>query len=226
MEDHRSISRPWWRSQPARLLTVALLLQAFLFYNSSQGEAIPLRQPLSSFPMNIDSWKMVREDTIEEKVQEVLRASDTLSRSYVSTPDGGDVHLFVAYFESQRQGQTPHSPKHCMPGSGWTPERTETVSIRIDGRPEPIAVNYFVLEKGTDKTLALYWYQANQRVIASEYAAKIYLVWDAIRYNRTDTALVRVLSSVPGGENEAEILGRMERFVQSVFPQLGKFLPS
>ena len=56
-----------------------------------------------------------------------------------------------------------------------------------------IEVNRVVIEKGLDRQVVLYWYQSHGRVVASEYWGKIYTVVDAIRLNRTDAALVRVI---------------------------------
>jgi EpsI family protein len=96
------------------------------------------------------------------------------------------------------------------------------MDIDVPGRGV-IRVNKYIVSKGEDKSVVLYWYQSHQRVIASEYAAKVYLVADAIRYNRTDTALVRVVVPVAG--DEAAAMDTAKRFVQGIFPSLGQFLP-
>jgi EpsI family protein len=134
------------------------------------------------------------------------------------------VNLFVAYFRSQRTGQTPHSPKNCLPGAGWVPSVAEETSIPIEGRA-PIEVNRYVISKGDVKSIVLYWYQSRDRVVASEYTAKVYVVADAIRYNRTDTALVRVVVPVIGN-NEAAANEAAVKFVQTLFNPLRKHFPA
>ena len=47
-----------------------------------------------------------------------------------------------------------------------------------DGRKVPI--NLYVLRKGLDQQLVLYWYQAHGRIVASEFWGKFYLVKDAL----------------------------------------------
>ena len=64
-------------------------------------------------------------------------------------------------------------------------------------------VNRVVVEKDFERQLILYWYQERGRVVASEYAAKGYLVWDAMTRNRSDGALVRISTPVVGSEEEA-----------------------
>jgi EpsI family protein len=133
-------------------------------------------------------------------------------------------HLLVAYFKSQRTGRAPHSPKNCLPGSGWVKVTENRISIPIAGRP-PIEANRYIVQKGESKSLVLYWYQSRDRVVASEYTAKYYVVADALRYNRTDTALVRVV--IPITENGVEAIDRAAvDFVQSFFAPLRQHFPA
>jgi EpsI family protein len=216
----------WLRSRPVQAVTAVLILQALLFYNVSHGESLPLRQPLANLPKILADWRITDEGFTDDKTNEVLKADETLVRVYASPEERASASLFVAYFQSQRQGQAPHSPKHCMPGAGWSQLGATMMPISIEGRTNPISVNRFVLQKGDSKVVVLYWYQANNRVIADEYQAKMYLVWDAIRYNRTDTALVRVIVPVGADGNEDTAAQKAAHFVQDLFPKLGDYLPA
>ena len=137
----------------------------------------------------------MREGVIEQEEKDVLRADDYLTRQYAASP-GKSPSLFVAYFQSQRAGQTPHSPKNCLPGSGWTWSVSDTIRVDIAGRGQPIEINRYIVSKGDDHAVVLYWYQSRDRVVASEYRAAAFTAWDALRYNRTDTELVRVVAPV------------------------------
>jgi EpsI family protein len=212
------------KSTPARVLTVVLLAQAAGMFAVSRREQAPLARPLSEFPLEIGPWSMVQAGSVDQGTMDVLRADDILTRAYADSR-GRSASLFVAYFKSQRTGQTPHSPKNCLPGSGWTPSESDIRSISIPGRAQPIRVNHYVVAKGEDKSVVLYWYQSRDRVVASEYRAKFYLVADAIRYNRTDTALVRVVVPVLGN-GPAVATKTAEDFVQSFFTTLRQYLPS
>jgi EpsI family protein len=132
--------------------------------------------------------------------------------------------LFVAYFESQRTGKAPHSPKNCLPGSGWVPSQSGMIDIAIVAEKEPIRVNRYVVSRGQNESVVLYWYQARNRIVASEYSAKIFTVADAIRYNRTDTSLVRVVVGVEDG-NTRGATDTAVSFVQSLFEPLRRYLP-
>jgi EpsI family protein len=154
-------------------------------------------------------WHAVREGVIEPEEKEVLRADDYLSRNYAAP--GKVASLFVAYFRSQRAGQTPHSPKNCLPGSGWTWSVSDTIRVNIRGRAEAIEINRYIVSKGDEHAVVLYWYQSRDRVVAGEYRAAMFTAWDALRYNRTDTELVRVVT--PVAQNGVE-------FIQASFTKL------
>ena len=128
----------------------------------------------------------------------MLKADDSLNRVYISPERNAGASLFIAFFRTQRYGQSPHSPKNCMPGAGWQPMEDTKISIAIPGRDTPIVINKYVIAHGDEQSVVLYWYQSHNRVIAGEYSAKFWLVADAIRYSRSDTALVRVIVPVAG----------------------------
>jgi len=170
-------------------------------------------------------WKMVQEGVIEKQIQDVLRADDTLQRTYADTGKDAAVGLFIAYFETQRTGRSPHSPRNCLAGAGWEPSFSDIFPITIPGESEPIEVNRYIIAKADEKSVVLYWYQTPKRVIASEYRAKLFLVADAIRYNRTNTALVRVVVPVGGREISAATEEGV-RFIRSCFPAVRGLMPS
>jgi EpsI family protein len=201
-------------NQTALVLTALLLVQGTGYYAlSSRAETIPASKPLSEFPAVIGQWRMVREGVIEQDEKDVLRADDYLTRQYASAPDK-TASLFVAYFRSQRAGQTPHSPKNCLPASGWSWSVADTIRVDIAGRAQPIEINRYIVSKGNDHAVVLYWYQSRDRVVASEYRAAAFTAWDALRYNRTDTELVRVVTPVV--QNGVE-------FVQAFFTELRRY---
>ena len=209
----------------ARILTLALVIQAALFYATSRAENVPSMRPLHDFPRELSGWTMAQEGYVDDETQAILQADDTLTRTYHSPKFQLVSNLFVAFFKTQRTGKAPHSPKNCLPGTGWEREREDYLDVTIPGMTEPIQVNRFIVSKGEEKSLVLYWYQTENRVVANEYRAKLMTVEDAIRYNRTDTALVRVVVPVMGGDDAAAQQEAVE-FVQSFFVPLRKYLPS
>ena len=181
------------KSRAAKVLSVVLIVQAGILYGFNRTEVTPAHKPLAQAPFSFGSWSQIGETAIEKDIQDVLRADDLLNRTYASSNHRTSANLFVAFFKSQRTGQAPHSPKNCLPGSGWVPSQSDVIKIDVPGRSVPIEANRYVVARGDAKSLVIYWYQSRDRVVASEYTAKFYVVADAIRYNRTDTALVRVV---------------------------------
>ncbi|HUS08544.1 MAG TPA: EpsI family protein [Bryobacteraceae bacterium] len=212
------------KSKQTRMLTGVLIAQAVLFYSMSRGEKVATNRPLAQFPVTIGAWQVIEEGVIEKEILDVLKADEILTRTYARPGSRLPSNLFVAYFRSQRTGQAPHSPKNCLPGSGWVPSNSDTVSVPIAGR-EPIQANRYLVSKGENKSVVLYWYQSRDRVVPNEYHAKFYVVADSIRYNRTDTALVRVVVPVIDNDEKTATQEGIE-FVQTFFNPLRQHFPS
>jgi EpsI family protein len=214
------------RGKYAGLLTIVLVVQGGVYYGiRSRSELTPAAAPLSLFPAQLGDWRMAKEYPLEKEVEDVLRADDTLNRDYFSPLVASNVSLFIAFFKTQRYGQAPHSPKNCLPGAGWAPTQSGTISIAVAELQGPIVVNRYVVSKEGDQLLVIYWYQGHHRVIASEYSAKFWLVLDAIRYRRSDTSLVRVTVPVRNDDTDTATKTGVA-FVQSLFPALLKQLPN
>lgn len=213
------------RNRYVMILTLVLVVQGGLYYGvASRRETVPYVAPLSLFPLTVGGFEEVRDIPLEQDVRDLLKADDILNRIYADPSGARQLLFFVAYFKTQRQGQSPHSPKNCLPGSGWEPLTTDRPQITVPNWPTPITINRYVVQKGDDESITLYWYQSHNRVIASEYLAKFWLVADALRYRRSDTSLVRV--SVPVYGHDIDGATRLGvQFVQAVFPELLNRLP-
>jgi EpsI family protein len=129
--------------------------------------------------------------------------------------------LYVGYYASQRQGDTIHSPQNCLPGAGWRPVEAGRAEIPVNGRT--LDVNRYVIQKGLDRQVVLYWYQGRGRVVANEYANKALLMLDAARLNRTSGGLVRVMTPVRTTTEAATT--ELTTFVAALFPRLERHLP-
>lgn len=214
-------------SRSARVLTVVLLLQAVVFYGLAfaRPEILPPHRPLDQFQIPGNVWLMREAMPLPADQLSVLQADDILSRLYQNAENGAYATLFIAYFETQRTGKAPHSPKNCLPGAGWSALHSGKMAIPIAGRKNPIRVNRYVVARGDNQSVVLYWYQSEDQVIASEYKAKIYTVMDSIRYDRSDTALVRVVVGVNNGDLQGATRTAVS-FVQSFFEPLLHYLPA
>lgn len=213
-------------------MTVRLLVLSACFFLAAgytaraiRPEDVPLRQPLAKFPTALADWIGSDEPRFSDEILAVLGVDEYLNRTYHA--DGSPpVSLYVGYYESQRQGDTIHSPMNCLPGAGWEPVVARRIQVPIPGLQTPLEVNQVIVQKGTDRHLVLYWYQSHGRVVASEYWSKFYMVYDAIRTNRSEGALVRVVTPIPSNQPDAAAEARAVAFVQALFPLIGRYLPS
>jgi EpsI family protein len=204
------------------LVPVFLAGQGLLVYWSGRTEHPPAPPALAQFPSAFNGWVELREDPIDADVVNTLRADRLLSRTYTNGA-AESVGFLVAWFQSQRGGTSqPHSPKVCLPASGWTPVSAGDLSIQTASGP--INVNRYVVSNRGARAVVLYWYQTSRRAIAGEWASKLWLVADALRDQRTDTALVRiVVEETAGGDEHASELSA--DFARAAYPLLREQLP-
>jgi EpsI family protein len=210
----------------ARFMPVAVLLiaTAIFLQGRTRGEVFPPRQPLQSFPQQLGSWEGT-DVAIEEDTLQVLGPGDFLLRVYRDEQTAQPpVDLFIAYFPSQRAGDTIHSPKNCLPGAGWSPVQSSRIMLAMPNHA-PFPVNRYVIAKGDSRQLVLYWYWAHDRGVASEYWSKYYLAADSIRMNRSDGSLVRLRTGISPGESADTAMQRLLPLADRVVPLLDDYIP-
>ncbi len=192
------------------------------YYSLPHGRYTPPHRSLTTFPDQIGSY--AGEDVfLSSEVLSTLGKGEFLQRVYREAAAELPIILYIGYYPRQETGDTVHSPQHCLPGAGWEPLDIGRMHIQLhDGRT--VEVNRYVVQKGRERLLVLYWYQGRGRVAASEYWSKFYLVQDAILTNRTDGAVVRVSAPILGDEQET--VHRLNDFVGQIFEVLGTFIPN
>jgi EpsI family protein len=214
------------------VLVVMFLAAAASIARISRPEVVPIRASLAGMPIQIGSWSGQEAPPLTQRVLSILGVDDYVNRIYYG-PGRAALLLYIGYYQSQREGDSIHSPMNCLPGAGWNPDKRGRIAIPVtiesgDARVDSaIEVNRIVVSKSMDKQLVYYWYQSHGRVVASEYWGKVYTMLDALRSNRTDAALVRVVCPVPGLDQTAEAAAqeRAVDFIKSLFPLLNRFLP-
>jgi EpsI family protein len=209
----------------SRLWTVILLLAGTgMLLETRSGDVIPHSQPLSQIPLTI-AGSMGSDLQISPETLDMLGAGKFLSREYTQADDAPAIDLFVGYFPTQRTGVSIHSPKNCLPGSGWTFESSRYLDL-ADANGKPHRVGEYVITDGENRQFVIYWYQAHGRSVANEYLAKMYFVFDAIRMNRTDGGLVRVATPIDPKEGTAPARARAESFASQLVSVLPRFIPN
>ncbi len=203
-------------------LTFFILLIAIGFLKFYTAiEAVPLPADISGFPKQVGSFSMSGSSEFSEQVIRELGVSSYINRDY-RDEDGYQLSLYLGYYEEQREGSMIHSPKHCMPGSGWIPVESSVKTISSSTGNERYKVNRILFQKGMDKIIMLYWYQGRNRVVANEYIDRFFVIVDSLFRHRSEGALVRVIGPWdPEGNYER----KQEIFVAGLFPALRQYLP-
>jgi EpsI family protein len=213
------------RNFTVRVTLAALLIAGAAIFLEARGrnEVFPPRLPLRQFPPQLGGWTGT-DVAIDKDVLDILGPGDFLLRIYQNQQETPYIDLFIAYFRSQRAGDTIHSPQHCLPGAGWAPIENQRVTLSMPGH-EPFPANRYLIAKGDSRQLVLYWFWAHDRGVASEYWAKFYLVTDSIKMNRSDGALVRITTPMSPGETADAAQRRILPFAGDVMPLLDSYIP-
>ena len=180
---------------------------------------------LHDIPLQVGPWNASAEQSIGPDVTAYLKPDEYILRDYADQRGGATVDLFVAYFKSLQNSYGPHSPKICLPGSGWLVSSSKVVNIAVPGRAEAIPVNQFTMEQGNQHIVVLYWYQNARNVWAEEFQAKLRLLPDLLRYRRSDVSLVRVIAPYTGSTSD-KVTASCVQFTQRIFPLLAEHFES
>ena len=214
---------------------VIVLIAAAIAVLHLRGDVdrVPSSEPLSEMPATIGPWSAT-DVPLDDEVLAVLGKGVFLNRMYnpsenapvgQNPADAAPVSLFIGYFPTQRTGQSIHSPQNCLPGAGWTFETSGVTTLKSpDG--EEARVGEYVISNGAVKQEVLYWYRSHGRSIASDYMAKLYTLADSIRYNRTDAALIRIVTPVRPNESRLDAHQRAVTFAEQLNPLLPAFIPN
>jgi exosortase D (VPLPA-CTERM-specific) len=188
-----------------------------------RSETVPARASLVQFPLGFGEWRgqsvKLDPDTVRQ-----LRVDDYFNANFVR-PGGGDlVNLYIAFYDSQRKGSSVHSPRSCIPAGGWEIESIKTV--QIDGLgASSLRANRVTIGRGSLRQVVYYWFDQRGRNLTDEYLVKWYIFRDAIFSNRTDGALIRLVTPLQPWEQEPEADRRLTDMVRVVHSELSSYIP-
>jgi exosortase D (VPLPA-CTERM-specific) len=212
--------------QPMFIVAVILLGATLAISHTVDfREKIPAKKNLEQFPLKIGEWTAERRQLMAQYFIDVLDLSEYVIINYHNR-NGKKVNFYVAYYESQRKGESIHSPASCLPGSGWSFNQSGTVKITgVPGNNGTYEVNRAVMQSGRNRQITYYWFPVRGRILNNAYQLKIYNFWDALTQQRTDGALVRLITSVYEDEELADAEKRLQNFVRNIVPVLEEYIP-
>ena len=197
-----------------------LLIIAGLYVHLHADIVVPMNRSFSQFPLVVKDWKMISQTEFDDRVLDVLKPTDYLSRDYEGA-DGRALNLYIGYHGGGRSGGEIHSPKHCLPGSGWFEASSTREYLDVGG--EKINLVRAVYRKGEVRTLFYYWFQVQDRTISDEYSLKLAEVVNSLLHRRRDASFVRI--SIPLGGNEEQSRADGVRFIKDFYPMIRGYLP-
>lgn len=216
----RQFPKQFWIANCLLVLAIALSLVI-----GQRQEIIPHRLEFAKFPMKIGDWKGARQ-VMDQQYIDSLKFEDYLLADYWKQGEPVPVNFYSAYYSSQRQGESIHSPRSCLPGGGWVIKSLDQISFySIVNDRSPLKVNRALIQKGDERQLVYYWFRQRGRNITNEYLAKWYLFWDALTRNRTDGALIRIVTFVPKNEDIRITEKRLNDFIYVASLKLSQFIP-
>jgi exosortase D (VPLPA-CTERM-specific) len=207
------------RAWPAALSLTLLLVGAGAMYLLANIQRSDLPEThLSLFPNQLGDWRG-QDMSLDAEVIRKLQFTDHLMLNYQRPDLPEPVNLYVAFYANQRNGESPHSPRVCIPGGGWEIEsfaRTE-----LDGRP----VNRVLITREGQKQLVYYWFAERGTLVANEYIKKWLLLKDFLQTGRSDGALIRV--TIPVVDNSQIDISdtTLRQFITLAHPMVMQFLP-
>jgi exosortase D (VPLPA-CTERM-specific) len=217
---YRKLPKPFWGGILLLLMTSAVALSL-----PNRLEIEQPREQFFHFPLNVERWSGDGE-RLPTDVIDALKFDDYVMVNYKNASNES-VNFYVAYYASQRKGESAHSPRSCIPGGGW--QITELDTVSVDGvtvNNNPLRANRVVIRKGDYTQIVYYWFQQRGRVITNEYLVKWYLFWDALTANRSDGALVRLSTLIEDGQDISEGDDVLTQFAADVVPRLGSYIPN
>ena len=208
-------------SNMMRFMIVYVLFAAtalvILFHRDTE---VPTKRPFSEFPQQVQTWQMSTSSEFSAAVLGVLKPTDYLYRQYKDF-GGKTVSLYIGFHGGGKDGGEIHSPKHCLPGSGWFEVSSRRGVLVIPG--DTINLVRAVYKKGDSRELFIYWFQVRDRSISEEYSLKLAEIVNSALYSRRDASFIRVSMPIETDDQAAMVLG--ERFVRDMFPTIRRFLP-
>lgn len=199
----------------------ALLIAAGLYLHLHRDLGVPMKASFSRFPTEVSQWRMTRESQLSDQVQSVLKASDVLMRQYVN-PQGERVELYIGYHDGGKGSGEIHSPKHCLPGSGWM--ELSTARTQMSAADDRLNLVRAVYQKGDSSELFLYWFQVRGKSLSEEFSLKAAQIVNSVLHRRRDAAFIRISVPFQSDEQKAAAIG--ERFVSDFLPAIRSFLPN
>ncbi len=207
-------------SANARFGVVAVVLAgaALFLHTRTRQDLLPPGSSLSSLALQFNGWSG-SDLPFAPQTLAVLGPGEFLQREYrQSKADEPYVDVYLAHRPNQ-QALTSHVPTDCLLGAGWSLDDSGSAAFSVPGEAG-FTANRYLVTRGAERQLVLFWFWAHGRGVASQNWADFYLTLDALRLNRKDNVLVRINTPLGPGETVDSAQQRLLAFAAQLNPQL------
>lgn len=205
-----------------RFIFIMLLLAAAGTYmNFHRDLEVPLARPFGEFPASHAGWRMTGQANLGENIIKVLMPTDYLSRRY-AREDGASVDMYLSFFNGGPDAGRIHSPKHCLPGGGWTEMSSRHTTLDLGGEAVDLAQAVYAM--GNNREVIYYWFSMRGKTMSDEFSLKIAEITGSMFHRRRDQSFMRI--SVQGGGSLEAAEKQIEDFLRDFYPLIRDFLPN
>jgi EpsI family protein len=203
------------------LIIMLLLAGAGTYMGFHRDLVVPLGRPFEEFPVSHAGWRMTGQASLGENIIKVLMPTDYLSRRYANA-DGASVDMYLSFFNGAPGAGRIHSPKHCLPGGGWTEISSRHTTMELDG--EAVNLVRAVYAMGNNREVIYYWFSMRGRTMADEFSLKFAEITGSMFHRRRDQSFMKI--SVQGDVGQEEAEKQIEDFLRDFYPVIRDFLPN
>lgn len=210
-------------TRPVFLVPAGILLLTLALYSGVEfRQKVPVSKSFSLFPTQLGEWSGTR-SSLEQEFINMLKFTDYTIVNFQNRQNQS-VNFYVAYYRDQQKGGSIHSPETCLPGSGWIFRDSGSIEIPLSAN-KSIRVNRAFMERSGSRQLTFYWFPQRGRILTNIMQLKIFVFWDALTRQRTDGALVRIITPIYPNEKIDAAEARLQGFTKVIVPVLDEFIP-
>ena len=213
-------SQNWQTSSAVKVMLGSLIVAVIASSPFAEREDTEMaRKSFSAFPQMLGKWQ-----ANEKRLPAAIIDSSDYYNGTFTSPKGKGINLYIAYYADQKLGAAPHSPELCIPGDGW--KITSNIPILLKKKNDKeIEVNRLIITKGDHKIVTYYWLKQGKKIFRKQYMARLDLIWFAIKENRADAALIRMVSEVGSNENIEDTDARMQEMATELLDIISGYVP-
>ncbi len=224
-DPHASAGFPPIPLSRAIVVLVCFVVLFFFLQGVNRSSPTPIVRSLGGFPSEFGPYRLKAVQHSSAAVVDMLGVTDYVSYRY-RAEDGRFVSFYAAYYDEVNEKKGYHSPKHCLPGSGWGIAEVRPKLIQpLGGQGGPVEVAEMLIRNRNDYQVVNYWYQNRGRIISSEYWERVYRVLDSLLLRRSDGSFIRIIVEAPEGQDIESAKRLAGDFAARAMVELERFLP-